>query len=107
MRKINIKYSDWARICNYKKVHRRMRATCCFQLSKLDNGVYHVKALISLPVFILFFIPASIIDAFAYMWDRGLKNFQFQSRWVDGSHIYPGCDAYDYCEVLWDANNKG
>ena len=106
MRKINIKYSDWAKICNYKKVHRRMWATCCFQLSKLDSDIYHVEALIRLPLFILLFIPASIIDMFAYMWDRGLKNFQFPFRWIDSYHIYPDCDAYDYCEVLWDAKNK-
>ena len=107
MRKIRLSYMEWERICNYKKMHWRMCATCCFQLSKLDGDVYHVEALIRLPIFILLFIPASIIDAFAYMWDEGLKNFQFPSRWVDGSHIYPGCDAYDYCEVTWDAKNKG
>ena len=106
MRKINIKYSDLARICNYKKAHWRIRATCCFQLSKLDGNVYYIEALVKLPLFILLFIPASIIDMFAYMWDSGLKNFQFPSRWADSSHIYPGCDAHNYCEVLWNEKNK-
>ena len=105
MRKVKISYSDWAHIRNYKKVHWMECVCCFFRLSKVD-GCFRVDSKAYLIAYMILFIPAVVLTFFACLWDGGLKTFELPTRWVNGSYIYQGCHAYDYCEVIWDAKSS-
>lgn len=55
---------------------------------ELDNSDLKITRMISLPVFIFLYIPATILELFACIWDGGLKNFRPLDRYVGTSRYY-------------------
>ena len=106
MRKIKLSYYEWSKIQGYKKVHWLEILCCYFRMVREDN-VYYVYAKVHPVAYILLFIPVILLTFFDCIWNCGLKKFQLPSMWLTGSYIFPEHIMYDYCEVTWDAKNKG
>lgn len=106
MRKIRLSYYEWTKIQGYKKEHWFELLFCYFRMSKINN-IYHVCAKVRPVAYVLLFIPLIVLTFCDCIWNCGLKEFQLPPMWVTGSYIYPDNVMYDYCEVTWDAKNKG
>lgn len=106
MRKIRLSYMEWEKIQGYKKTHWLEILFCYFRMSKVGN-IYLVYAKIHPVAYVLLFIPLIILTFLDCIWNCGLKEFQLPPMLVTNSYIYPDNVMYDYCEVTWDAENKG
>lgn len=106
MRKIRLSYYEFANIQGYRKVHWFKILFCYFRMSKV-NSTYHICAKVHPVAYVFLFIPLMFLTFLDCIWNCGLKEFQLPPMQVTNSYIYPKHIKYDYCEVLWDAKNKG
>ena len=106
MKTVKIPYEYWAKIRNYKKNHVNERLFLYFYLTKINSITYRVYAKARLWFFILAFpfdVLAMIVDC---LWNDGLRYFKLPTRYQTSSYIYSGCDAFNVCEELWNADTR-
>lgn len=77
MEKIN--YKQFATLLNYSKKHPFERIACNYYIAENSACVRVIKK-IKLPVYILLFVPAHILQAITLIWDGGLKEFSIEPR---------------------------
>lgn len=84
-------YKEVAILYGYNKNHLLARIGCNHYIT--DETQYSIKVItqVKLPVYMLMFIPACILQACALVWDGGLKEFSIEPRtirtdiiWKDG-----------------------
>ena len=74
--KKKISLDEWTMLGAYNRAQPWARRLCSYKLEKISEGHYRREQFISLPIYFLLFIPASIIQAVWCMWDGGLKEFE-------------------------------
>lgn len=92
---MRISLKEWLYIGQYHPMCESCRWMCVHKLKKdKDGGGYRRKVAISLPFYLLFFIPIHLIYLFIVLWDGGLKKFEIQPRNIYSDYIYPGGSAW-------------
>ena len=103
---VKIPYEYWMRIRNYKKDHIKEMFFMYFYMEKINNSTYRVYAKERLWIFLLIFPIELLVTVIWCIWDGGLREFELPTRYQTSSYIYFDCDAFDVCEVLWDADTR-
>lgn len=76
-----ISYKDFAYLMNYKKHHPFIKYCCNCYLKERDSSVL-LTSRVKLPIYILLFIPAQIIELFYAAWDCGIRNYDMWGRTI-------------------------
>lgn len=97
---MRISLKDWLYIGQYHPVQESCRWMCVHKLEKDGDG-YRRKVAISLPFYLLFFIPIHLINLFIVLWDGGLKEFEIQPRNINSDYIYPGCSSWEKANEIF------
>lgn len=99
---MKITLKEWLYIGQYHPVRESCRWMCVHTLEKdKDGGGYRRKVVISLPLYLLFFIPFHLINLFIVLWDGGLKEFEIQPRDINSDYIYPGGSAWKKADEIF------
>lgn len=99
---MKITLKEWLYIGQYHPVRESMRWTCVHTLEKdKDGNGYRRKVAISLPFYLLFFIPIHLINLFIVLWDGGLKEFEIQTCNINSDYIYPGGSAWAKADEIF------
>lgn len=97
---MRISLKEWLYIGQYHPVRESCRWMCVHKLEKDGDG-YRRKVAISLPFYLLFFIPIHLINLFIVLWDGGLKEFEIQPRNINSDYIYPGCSSWEKANEIF------
>lgn len=74
-KKINAK--DFNYILEPSASHRKLDWSRTYTMAKFDNGGYCFTETIKIWLFVLLYIPVTILTFFNCLWDGGLKEFRF------------------------------
>lgn len=102
---MKISLKEWLYIGQYHPVHESCRWMCAHKLEKDGDG-YRRKVAISLPCYLLFFIPIHLTNLFIVLWDGGLKEFGIQPRNISSDYIYPGCPSWEKANEIFEKKQK-
>lgn len=89
-----ISYKELATLLGYKKNHRLEKIACNHYIEDNDGCSVNVISKVKMPVYILLFIPACIVQALMLMWDGGLKNFSIESRTYSNTIVWKVSERY-------------
>ncbi len=89
-----ISYEELAILLGYKKNHMLEKIACDHYIEDHDGCSVNVISKVKMPVYILLFVPAHIIQMFLCMWDGGLKNFSIESRTYGTMNVWKDSERY-------------
>ncbi len=89
-----ISYEEYAILLGYKKNHMIEKIACNHYIEDNDDYSVNVISKVKMPVYILLFIPANIIQMLWCMWDGGLKNFSIEPRTYGTMNVWKDTERY-------------
>lgn len=96
-------HRDLTYILNLKHPHRYWFCAPRYTLSgsdiRIDVSVYWL-------LYILTFIPTSIVILFHCLWNGGLQNFYFPNRLYNTWYFFLGCEPYRRAVEILDTENE-
>ena len=95
---IKINYEEAAYILNYSLPHNFERFFCNYYLTRKNANNYTISCYAKWWLYILTFPITTIILLFTYLWDGGLKEFEFINREI---YVWGGCGGFN---TLLDPN---
>lgn len=101
-KKISLK--DWEYIGKYNPAAKWVRPFCSYTLTETDKG-FRRDCKLSWLVYLLLFLPVHLLQAFACMWDGGLKEFEVQTRHIGHDNITNHGDnygCYPMAKKIWE-----
>ena len=102
--KKRISLNEWLYIGKYHSAAKWIRPLCSHFLVKTEKG-FRRDCYVNLFIYILLVIPAHIIKVFYYMWDGGLKEFEFEGRFVGSDNIWEkgeNQNAFLKAKEIWE-----
>lgn len=102
--KKHISLNEWLYIGQYHPATKRVRPLCSHFLAKTEKG-FRRDCYVNLFIYILLVIPVHIIKVFCYMWDGGLKEFEFEGRFIGSTYILEkdeNQEAFLKAEEIWE-----
>ena len=100
--KKRISLKDWTYIGKFNHAAKWCRPLCSYTLIKRDEKTFIREQKINLFAYLLIFIPIHILQAFACMWDGGLKEFTILERKLGQDYLTIGQAAFDRAEQVWN-----
>ena len=100
--KKRITLKEWETIWNLNYAAKWFRPFCDYYLEETDGGNFRRTQYIGLPLFILAFIPVHVIYFFQCMWDGGIKNFSFGSRYLSYDHLEWGSERWKRAKEIYE-----
>lgn len=95
---IKINYEEASYILNYNLPHNFERFFCNHYLTRNNANSYTISCYVKWWFYILAFPITAIIHLFICLWDGGLKEFEFETRWV---YAWNDCGGFN---TLLDPN---
>ena len=99
--KKKISLDEWTMLGVYNRAQPWARRLCTYKLEKISEGHYRREQFISLPIYFLLFIPASIIQAVLCLWDGGLKEFEWPAYYLGGDDLW-SCNYDGLLEEIYE-----
>jgi hypothetical protein len=103
--KKRITLKDWTYIGKCNHAAKWCRPICSYRLVKKDIDFIREQKM-GWPWYIIVFIPVHILQAFACIWDGGLKEFTILGRDIGYDVLTRGSPAYTRAEEIWNKYNK-
>ena len=99
---------DWEYIGKYNPTAKWLRPLASYSLVEIEGG-YRRECRIPWLLYLVIFIPVHVLQALWCMWDGGLKNMEFEGRFLHGDNIYethgPNMGAYPKAKEIWEKDN--
>lgn len=99
--KKKISLDEWTALGAYNHARPCFRRFCTYKLKKISEIHYRREQFVSLPIYFLLFIPASIVQAVWRMWDGGLKEFEWPAYYLGGDDLW-SCDYDGLLEEIYE-----
>ena len=100
--KKKITYQEWQEIGIYNHAAKWLRLFCKYTLIKEDER-FKREQCIPLWFYLIIFIPAHLAQALYCMWDGGLREFEFQDRYLGGDYLgWVGDPAWEKAKEIWE-----
>ena len=96
-----ISLDQWTMLGKYNHARPCFRKLCNYSLTKESDTKYRRDQYISLPLYLILFLPLSIIQAVWCMWDGGLKEFELPPRYLGGDYLW-SCDYGGLLEEIYE-----
>lgn len=100
--KKKITYKQWQEIgiCNHAA--KWLRPFCSYFLIKKGES-FRREQYIPLWLYIILFIPVHLLQALCCMWDGGLREFEFASRYLGGDDLnWVDDPAWERAKEIWE-----
>lgn len=81
-----ISLNDWTYIGKYNPAAKWLRPLCSYTLTEIDGG-FRRECKVGWFVYVLLFVPVHLLQMFECMWDGGLREFEFQGRYIGSNNI--------------------
>ena len=102
--KKRISLNEWLYIGKYHPAAKKVRPLCSHFLVKTEKG-FRRDCYVNLFIYILLVVPVHIIKAFYYMWDGGLKEFEFEGCFIGSTYILEkdeNQEAFLKAKEIWE-----
>lgn len=102
--KKRISWKEWEYIGKYNPAAKWVRPLCSYSLIKVDEDHFRRECRIGWIMYLILFLPVHLIQLFYSLWDGGLKEFEFQRRFIYADNITRYGDSYrsyPYAEEVW------
>lgn len=104
--KKRITQKDWTYIGKYNPARKWLRPLCSYSLEQLEDGGFRRVIKIGLIPYLLMFIPLHLLQALYCVWDGGLKEFEFEGRYLGHDDIkeHTGSNkgAFPKAKEIWE-----
>ena len=100
--KKKISKKDWDYIGIYNHAAKWIRPFCTYRLIFESDRKYIREQLISLPLYVLLFVPVHVLQLFCCLWSGGLKEFEFETPYLGSDHLTRGEPAFERAEKIWN-----
>lgn len=87
MKKKKITQKEWEYIGKYNYAAKWGRKFCTYYLIKEEGYGFHRQQELGIILYILLFIPFTILQFFYCCWGEGLKNFSFLKKTLGIEHF--------------------
>lgn len=99
-KKISLK--EWTDIGKYNPAAKWIRPFCAYSLTKEGNKFTRICK-ISVPLYIILFIPVHVVEFFYCVWDGGIKEFTFEGRHLGYDEFVPyHGEVYNKVKEIWE-----
>lgn len=98
--KINLK--DWTYIGKYNHAAKWLRPLCEYKLMEEDNGNFRREQRIGFILYAIICIPVHIIQALYCMWDGGLKEFEWQGRFLGYDTLVRESESWKKAKEIYE-----
>jgi hypothetical protein len=101
-----ISLNDWTYIGKYNPAAKWLRPLCSYTLTKINNG-FRRECKMGWVIYLLMFLPVHLLQMFYCMWDGGLREFEFQGRYIGSDDITEhgdNCSRYPMAKEVWERN---
>ena len=99
--KKKISLDEWNMLSPYNRAQPWARRFCTYKLENINEVHYRREQSIGLPIYLLCFIPLSIIQAVYCLWDGGLKEFEWPICYLGGDDLW-SCDYDGLLEEIYE-----
>ena len=102
--KKRISREEWEYIGKYNPAAKWLRPICSYTLEEIEGG-YRRQCKVSIPLYLLMFIPFNLLQALYCMWDGGLKEFTIEGRNIGYDDIKEkgsNSGAYPKAKEVWE-----
>lgn len=100
--KKRITYKQWQEISRYNYAVKWLRPFCSYFLIKEDEK-FKREQQIPLWIYLILFIPVHLLQALTCVWDGGLIEFKFESRYLGNDHLgIEGNPTWERAKKIWE-----
>lgn len=89
-------------IGKYNPVAKWLRPLCSYRLYPTAGGNYERTCHLSIPAYLVLFIPVHLLEVLVLIWDGGLREFRFESRFLGSDIIIYGTEAWKKANEIWE-----
>ena len=104
--KKRISRKEWEYIGKYNPAAKWVRPLCSYSLVKVNEDCFRRECRIGWIMYFILFLPVHLIQLFYNLWDGGLKEFEFQGRFIHSDNITrhgDNCGIYPQAEEVWES----
>jgi hypothetical protein len=105
--KCKITREEWSKIGRLNYATDWLQPFCSYVLVKDLAGKFRREQYLSWFAYCIMFIPLHLIKALWYMWDGGLKEFEFQDRCLGVNYFTAEDPAYAGAVEVWKEHVPG
>ena len=102
--KKKISREEWEYIGIYNPAAKWLRPYCTYTLKEIEGG-YRRQCKVSIPLYLLMFIPFNLLQILYCMWNGGLKEFEIEGRNIGYDDIKEkgiNSGAYLKAKEIWE-----